>query len=121
MHELTIAYRIFESLQQTAASHDLVRIDKVVLQVGIMQQIESEALTQAFAVVSCGSLAEGAELEICEMPIELACRHCDRTYAGRIDCYRCPDCGRADPEILSGNQLVIATIEGEPATGANTS
>src|SRR3954470_8223580 len=108
MHELSIA----DAVVQIALSHARGRkVAKVEVKVGHLRQVVPDALAFAFDLVTTGTLAEGAELVVEEMPAAGRCRGCGEasTLAGFP--LRCEHCGGADLELLRGGELLVDAIE----------
>jgi hydrogenase nickel incorporation protein HypA/HybF len=114
MHEMSIAAELVERLFEIARENRLERIEKVELDVGVLRQIVPEALENAFAAAVAGTLAEGALLEQREVPARAACRACGREFPPSIDCYLCPGCGKADVELLEGQEIILKSLSGNP-------
>ncbi|MGD8451164.1 MAG: hydrogenase maturation nickel metallochaperone HypA [Phycisphaerae bacterium] len=110
MHEMSIAMSLIDNLLTATTGHDVVRIEEVEVEVGVLQQIVPEALHMAFEAVTAGTLAEGARLRIREVPVEAECRACGKQFAAALDSYQCPQCGEADVRILAGKDIVLRTV-----------
>jgi len=117
MHETAIAQAILEQVLRIAAENGLARISEVRLRVGELRLIVPEALDLAWQAVSRGTAVDGSALQICEVQALVRCRQCDKQYRPTWPVFACPQCGRADVEILAGNELVLWQISGEPAEG----
>src|SRR5262249_17894812 len=82
-----------------------------------------------FSSASRDTLCEGARLNIDEVPLTVLCTYCDavKTPAALYN-FRCPDCGRPTPKVLTGREMQLVSIglvppeTGMPATprGART-
>lgn len=113
MHELSIATALMDQIVDEALSHQLTIVDKVELHTGFLRQVIPEMMQEAFREVSAGTLADGATLTIKEIPAEVKCRSCDKLFEPELDCFLCPSCHKADVEILQGNNIILASIQGE--------
>jgi len=85
-----------------------------------MHRIVPEAMDQAFELVSMGTEAEGAGLDLVLVPITVACRvpGCGRVTESEEPLATCPACGGADLDLEGGDELLLESIElapGEPA------
>ena len=107
---MSIASQVLESVLSAAAEHDATAIEQVELTVGAMQLVVHEALELAWSAAVEGTAAAGAELRIVEAPIKARCCDCGRHFEPRIDNYACPDCRRADVEIIEGNDIVLTSV-----------
>ena len=113
MHEMTVALGLLTILKERANANGIVRISRVRLKVGRLRGLESRQLCAAFEVVSEGSVAGGAALDIDEVAAEARCGACGTVW--RLAGYRleCPKCQSADAEILAGRELYIESFDGE--------
>ena len=113
MHEMTVALGLLTILKERASANGITRISTVRLKVGRLRGLESRQLRAAFEVVSEGSVAGGAALEIDDVAAEARCRACGTVW--RLAGYRleCPKCQSADAEILAGRELYIESFDGE--------
>ena len=111
MHELSIATQIVDSLNRDLAEQP-GRILAVRLEVGMLSGVVPDALQFAWEIVCEGSRFKGSVLQIQEMPLVAHCSVCgvDRELPS-IDCIRCPVCGDPASRIVSGQQLLIRSVE----------
>ena len=68
MHELSLAESALQIIEESARAEGFCRVRTVVLEIGQLASVEVEALRFCFDAVLRGSLAEGAALEIIEVP-----------------------------------------------------
>jgi len=113
MHEFGIIENIFKVIEKTAEDNGLSRISKVRLKIGKMRQVVPELMQNAFAIVSEQTIANGAVLEIEKVPIRMKCLTCGGEFMVREQEYICPECGSVRLETLSGQELVLESVEGE--------
>src|SRR4051812_12085417 len=114
MHELSIA----DAILQIALAHaDGRTIEAIEIKVGHLRQVVPDALAFAFTLVSEGTLAEGAELEMEEVPAAGVCRRCgvESEFVGFP--LACRGCGSLDVELVRGEELLVdaLTMEGVPS------
>ncbi len=111
MHEMSLCEGIRRVVDQAAAAPEIERVTKVRLEVGRFAGVEKDALTFAWEVVMRGSKAEGAALEMIDLPGRATCFDCVKTVDinDRLD--PCPDCGggRLLPE--GGDEMRIKDME----------
>jgi hydrogenase nickel incorporation protein HypA/HybF len=112
MHEVGIIESALEVIRREAAKNGAAHVARVVLRVGAISGVDSEALRFAFEAVTPGSLAAGAELEIQNVPARAHCRECraDFTIEGGF-IFQCPRCQAFSGEVLSGRELELARLE----------
>jgi hydrogenase nickel incorporation protein HypA/HybF len=119
VHELSIADAVTRIVCDHAGGR---RVTRVWLRVGHLRQVVPSALTFAFELVAQGTPAEGAELEIEQVPAIAHCRGC--AGEARLEGFpaACTACGALDVEVIGGEELLVESLELEeaPATGAVT-
>ena len=113
MHELSLCESILQILESSAASQGFSRVKTVWLEIGGLAGVEQSALRFNFEVVTKGSLAETARLEIIDVPAQAWCMPCGRavTVEQRFDA--CPECGSYQLQISGGDELKIKELEVE--------
>jgi len=114
MHELSIA----DAILQIALAHaDERRIECIEVKVGHLRQVVPDALEFAFGLVSEGTLAEGATLELDHIPAAGRCRSCGATTEFDGFPLACARCGSLDVELVRGEELLVdaLTTEGAPS------
>lgn len=113
MHELGIMESTLALVQRHAAEQHARRVTRIVLRIGAISGVETEALRFAFEAVSPGTPAEGAEFAIESVPVTVHCPTCDRDFAGDDQgyIYTCPHCGDLCGDIRTGRELELSRIE----------
>lgn len=111
MHEMSLCEGIRRVVDEAVAGPDITRVTKVRLEIGRFAGVEKDALNFAWDVVMRGSKAEGATLEMIDLPGRATCFDCVNTVDinDRLD--PCPDCGggRLLPE--GGDEMRIKDLE----------
>ncbi len=113
MHETAIATELLNVLLSEASRNNLRRITGMRLRVGAFRMVVPELLQGAFEVVSQGTLAQGATLEIESVPLRARCGNCQKEAQLEDYIFYCPACGAILTEILSGKELDLFQISGE--------
>lgn len=115
MHELGLVESAMETVLRHAAERRAAQVNRVVLRIGSLAGVEPEALRFAFDVVTRGTIAEGAELEIEAVEAESFCAECRQTFTpeGGV-VFICPRCGSLSGELRHGRELELARIELTP-------
>ena len=70
-----------------------------------------DSLEFAFGLLSRETLCEGARLEQQVVPARLRCDACDHEWEITVPAFRCEQCGTADVEVLTGEELEVESIE----------
>jgi hydrogenase nickel incorporation protein HypA/HybF len=108
MHELSIADAVVQVALRHAAGR---RVHKVELKVGYLRQVVPSALEFAFQLVADGTLLEGAELVIDEVPARGRCRACQTEMTMSGFPLQCVRCGGIDVELVAGEELLVDALE----------
>jgi len=111
MHEMSICESIVQTMKDLARTGGFRRVDAVWLEIGPLAGVELEALRFGFDLVTRGTLAEGARLEVVQPAADAWCTECMRTVPIRVRYDPCPDCGRYGLLVTSGDQMRIKELE----------
>lgn len=120
MHELSVALRIVEALDQELAgeSDDLI-VSTVAIQVGALTGLVPEALLFSWDFATEGSLLKGSQLDIQVVDAAGYCPQCqDQQTLTNLQSMRCPVCRTPIGQITGGNELEILTVEVQPGNYA---
>lgn len=112
MHEVSIALSLLEGLSEEAERRDIHRISAVRVRIGVMSAVVKDSLLFAWDLASAGTVAEGSELKIEEVPLAVFCPKCDceRTPNSPAS-FQCSVCGTFATEIRRGRELDIVAVE----------
>lgn len=113
MHEMSIASALMDQMMVVAKENNLVTIESVIIDTGMLKQIVHEVMENAFEAVTQGTIAEGAVLIQNFVEAEARCRQCDQIFSPDLDNYLCPICKKADVEIISGDEMILKSITGK--------
>ena len=78
-----------------------------------LRQVVPSSLAFAFGVLSRDTLCDGAVLEQEIVPARLHCADCAREWEIELPVFRCPSCGGAEVQVVSGDELEVESIEVE--------
>lgn len=104
---------IVQVLEEQAPLQQFERVKLVRLEVGALAGVDAAAMEFGFEVVTRGTLAAGARLEIFSVPAQAWCLPCGQTVevAERFDA--CPLCGGHQLQVTAGDELRIKELEVE--------
>lgn len=113
MHELSVALRIVEALdQELAGEGDDLTVSTVALRVGALTNVVPEALEFSWGLATDGTVLKGSRLDI---QVVDAAGHCPKCQEERIltnlQSMRCPVCRTPIAQVTGGNDLEILTVE----------
>jgi hydrogenase nickel incorporation protein HypA/HybF len=110
MHELAISSAVLESVLRNAEGR---RVTSVQLRVGHLRQVVPDSLEFYWDIVTRDGPCEGSELELEVIAARLACTACEREWEIELPVFRCPSCGGAEVQVVSGDELEVESIEVE--------
>ena len=111
MHEVSLLQDALELALAEAKREGTSRIHRIGLRVGALSGVVPEALEFAFEVVTRGSLAEGARLDVTVVPAAGRCSHCGETFSVEESGFMCPTCGAPAQIGEQSFELQLATLE----------
>lgn len=114
MHELSIADAMLGVVLKHAGDR---RVTRVGLRVGHLRQVVPSALEFAFELVAQGTAAEGAELELVQVPAAVRCRDCgsETEQDGFPLC--CAACGGLAVDVVRGQELLVDCLDVDAMEG----
>jgi hydrogenase nickel incorporation protein HypA/HybF len=99
---------ILDAVERRAAGR---RVTRVRVRVGVLHRVVSPALDQAFALVSEGTVAAGAAVDLVVVPARVRCAACGHEAETGDPLAVCSACGGADVEVAGGDELVLESIQ----------
>lgn len=111
MHEVSIMSQTVEIALENARQQDANKIHRLKMRIGAMSGVVPEALNFAFDVVTEGTIAQGAILEIELIPVVCYCSHCQIEFQPPDLFYECPQCDRACNKIIAGREIELTSLE----------
>jgi hydrogenase nickel incorporation protein HypA/HybF len=111
MHELSIAVRIIELVEQEVTAAGGGQVQEVTLRVGSLAGVSVAALEFAFEQARQHTLAASATLSILELPVQVYCPACEVVAElVRVPPLACPRCGRPTADLRQGQELELESI-----------
>ena len=111
VHEVGLMESMLEIALEHARTRGADRIHAIALRIGRLAGVEPEALGLAFEVVTSGTSAEGARLDIESVPVVCFCYPCEKEFEPDEFIFACPLCGRFSSEVRRGRELELASLE----------
>lgn len=111
MHEVSLMEQTLAIAVEQAQCHHARQIHRLTLKVGQQSGVVTDALAFAFDIVSQGTIAEGASLEMIEVPVTCRCESCQNEFQPPDWIYICPQCQHLSHTIIDGKQLELASLE----------
>ena len=111
MHELALAEGILRICEDHTRRAGAQRVVAVWVEIGALGHVDPDALAFSFGAVVRGTFAEGARLEILQLPGRAWCHDCGKAVevAALIDA--CPDCGGFKLQVTGGEEMRVKEME----------
>lgn len=111
MHEMSLCEGVRTVIEDAARANGFDRVKTVRLEIGRFAGVEKPALSFAFDVVMRGSVAEGAALEMIDLPGKAMCYDCVREVEIDDRFAPCPECGGGKLMPSGGDEMRIKDLE----------
>ena len=112
MHELSVASNIVEIAHEQALAAGVERVTRVTLRIGALSCIHRHALERCFPIACEGTIVDGADLTVIEVPVSVHCPECKETSELHdIQPLACQRCGLPTGDVRGGHELEIESIE----------
>jgi hydrogenase nickel incorporation protein HypA/HybF len=115
VHELSLSSAILETTLRHA---DGRKVTAVEMRIGALRQVVPESLEFYFGIVTRGTPAEGAALEVEYVAALLRCEDCGTEWSPEFAAFRCPGCAGAEVEVRAGNEFNVESITVEEEEAA---
>lgn len=112
MHEENFTQQIVETILDELKNYANAKPKRIKVQVGEMLHLIPESVQLHFQILSRSTHLEGAELDLKEVPVSVRCLACHQ-IGGVQDHHflACLSCGSMDVELLSGQAIIVESIE----------
>lgn len=111
MHEMALCEGIRGVIEDQAKAHGFAAVRRVRLEIGRFAGVEKRALSFCFDVVMRGSVAEGAALEMVDLPGRALCYDCGQEVEIDDRLAPCPLCGGGRLMPVAGDEMRIKDME----------
>lgn len=113
MHELSLCEGILRILEDSSKAQGFNKVKTVWLEVGDLAGVELSALRFNFEVVSRGTLAELAAVEVVRVPGQAWCMQCSELVSVQELYDACPKCKSYQLQITQGKDMKVKELEVE--------
>jgi hydrogenase nickel incorporation protein HypA/HybF len=120
MHELAVCQALMGQVETVAARERAVRVTGITLRIGPLSGVEPELLRDAFPIAAAGSVAADAQLRIEAQPVRVHCTRCGADSEASVNRLLCAACGDYHTRLISGDELLLASVELERAARTGT-
>jgi hydrogenase nickel incorporation protein HypA/HybF len=111
MHEFSIVQRIVDIALEAAMNNQAKTVTCVEVEIGQASGIVPEAMEFAWESARKDTLLRQASLTITLIPLHVKCHTCGFQYDPENLYEPCPHCGAFNPEILTGKELRVTSIQ----------
>jgi hydrogenase nickel incorporation protein HypA/HybF len=111
MHELAICQALMNQVENIAAERNARSVVSIVIGMGPLSGVEAQLLKHAYPVASAGTVAEGAELVIENLPVRVSCTQCGAESDVLPNKLLCKACGDWRTTVISGDELMLMSVE----------
>ncbi len=112
MHEASVTGAVIEQARTFVPGG--MRLALCRLEVGELEHLDPEVMSQMWRAMTDGTEMEGAALEIERVALRVRCGSCAEAFEPEDRAVlRCPHCGSVRPEILEGTGVVLKSLEVE--------
>lgn len=113
MHEMSIAVSLMDQIEDIAKQNNLLNINEIQIESGILRQVIPDVMQVAFEAVKEGTICEKAILKIIEIPALAVCKQCKNEFEPSIDDFICKKCNIANVDIIKGNEIILKAVLGD--------
>ena len=113
MHELSITQNVLKIVVEHGQRAGAKRVTVIHLVVGQLTGLVDDSIQFYFDMLSPGTLAAGARLNIKRIPAQLRCRSCGQEFALLDKRWACPHCSSVGGDVVRGREFLIESIEVE--------
>ena len=111
MHELSVCYGLLQQVERVCREHDAHSVARISLEIGPLSGVEPELLQHAWPLAAAGTVAADATLEIEVSGLRVHCTQCGADTEALPNRLLCGDCGDYRTRIISGEELLLKTLE----------
>ena len=113
MHEMSLAEGIRGIVENAARQGSFGQVKSVVVEIGALSSVEVDALRFCFEVVMRDTVAEGAQMEVVDVPGAGWCMPCEQTVPIGQLYDPCPNCGSYQVQATAGTEMRVRELEVE--------
>ena len=119
MHELAICQSLISQVESIALQHQAKSVSLIVIAIGPLSGVEAQLLKNAFPIASAGSIAENTKLVIENLPVKVKCNKCGCESDALSNKLICKQCGDWQTSLISGDELLLMSVELEKDDTSN--
>jgi len=109
LHEFALAQDLLKVIELEAKRRGAVRVEEVRLRIGKLAMITSDSLLSAFELVSKGSIAENAHIDVEEEGPQVTCKDCGTRLVSDTE-LMCPACKGTRLAFSGGTDIKVMSL-----------
>ena len=111
MHELSVTSGLVKMVNEEGKKAGANKITKVNIVIGKCSCLVPQILKDYYALLSEGTISEGADIDIKRLPGKVRCHNCN--LESEIPDFRvvCPNCGSRDTTLIQGKEFYLDSLE----------
>ena len=111
MHEMSTVIRLVNMASSVAVENNATSVKKIKVAIGEMTGVLPEYVRKYYHEAVKGTMLEGSELEIEEVPLLGECQECQEKFRpDKSNDYACPKCHSSNCKILQGRKTELVSI-----------
>ena len=111
MHEFSIMSYLLELVEDEARRCGAKRVVAINLVMGERASVFDDSLLFHFDLLTPGSVAEGAQLNVRRTRMSFHCDGCGVAYVPAVGTFECPACGKVGTMTGDGSERLVESIE----------
>jgi len=111
MHEMSLCEGVVQLIEEQAEQQQFTRVNTVWLEIGALAGVETAAMRFSFDAVTKETVADGARLEIIDIPGLAFCPACKLQVAVSARFDGCPECDHYPMKLIAGEEMRIKELE----------
>lgn len=104
MHEFGYVESLLPVLEQRAAGRKVTGLG---VRAGVLHRLVDDSFQHAFDTVAAGTFAQGAGVELTQIPVDVRCRTCGHEAEADQEIGLCPACGSAEISNHNGDEFTL--------------
>jgi hydrogenase nickel incorporation protein HypA/HybF len=110
MHELSVCQALIAKVERIATEKQ-AQVYSITLKIGPLSGVEPALLEQAYPLAVAGTVLSAARLVIESLPVRVHCQRCDQDTVAAPNRMLCAACGDWHTRLLSGDELLLSSVE----------
>lgn len=111
MHELAVCQALLNQVEEIAARENASEVTRILVRVGPLSGIVPDLLERAFTIARAGTIAAHADLVTEHQTIKVRCQQCGAETEATPSKLICANCGDYRTQLISGDELLLASVE----------